>query len=48
MYEMTRSDRRLLDAMQRNTDLSQIELAELSGKSRPPSGGASGNLKKVE
>lgn len=34
MYEMTRSDRRLLDAMQRNTDLSQIELAELSGKSR--------------
>ena len=34
MNEMTRSDRRLLDAMQRNTDLSQIELAELSGKSR--------------
>jgi Lrp/AsnC family transcriptional regulator len=34
MYEMTRSDRRLLDAMQRNTDLSQIDLAELSGKSR--------------
>ena len=31
---MTRSDRRLLDAMQRNTDLSQIDLAELSGKSR--------------
>ena len=34
MFEMTRSDRRLLDAMQRNTDLSQIDLAELSGKSR--------------
>ena len=34
MFEMTRSDRHLLDAMQRNTDLSQIDLAELSGKSR--------------
>jgi len=34
MHEMTRSDRLLLDAMQRNTDFSQIELAELSGKSR--------------
>jgi Lrp/AsnC family transcriptional regulator len=34
MNGMTRSDRRLLDAMQRDTDLSQIDLAELSGKSR--------------
>lgn len=34
MNDMTRSDRRLLDAMQRDTDLSQIDLAELSGKSR--------------
>ncbi len=34
MHKMTRSDRRLLGAMQRNTDFSQIDLAELSGKSR--------------
>ena len=34
MAELSRSDRRLLDAMQRNTDLSQADLAELSGKSR--------------
>jgi Lrp/AsnC family transcriptional regulator len=34
MNELSNSDRRLLDAMQRNTDLSQAELAELSGKSR--------------
>jgi Lrp/AsnC family transcriptional regulator len=34
MAELTRSDRRLLDAMQRDTDLSQADLAELSGKSR--------------
>jgi Lrp/AsnC family transcriptional regulator len=34
MNELNSSDRRLLDAMQRNTDLSQAELAELSGKSR--------------
>ena len=34
MNELSNSDRRLLDAMQRNTDLSQAELAERSGKSR--------------
>ena len=34
MNDLSSSDRRLLDAMQRNTDLSQAELAELSGKSR--------------
>ena len=34
MNDLNNSDRRLLDAMQRNTDLSQAELAELSGKSR--------------
>ena len=34
MNDLSNSDRRLLDAMQRNTDLSQAELAELSGKSR--------------
>lgn len=34
MSQLTRSDRRLLDAMQKDTTLSQIDLAELSGKSR--------------
>ena len=34
MHTITRSDRRLLDALQRDTALSQIDLAELSGKSR--------------
>jgi Lrp/AsnC family transcriptional regulator len=34
MNDLSNADRRLLDAMQRNTDLSQAELAELSGKSR--------------
>ena len=34
MHELTRSERRLLDAMQKDTTLSQIDLAELSGKSR--------------
>ena len=34
MNDLSSSDRRLLDAMQRNTNLSQAELAELSGKSR--------------
>ena len=34
MRQLTRSERRLLDAMQKDTSLSQIDLAELSGKSR--------------
>ncbi|MFC1689420.1 Lrp/AsnC family transcriptional regulator [Pseudomonadota bacterium] len=34
MHQLTRSERRLLDAMQKDTTLSQIDLAELSGKSR--------------
>ena len=34
MKELNRSERRLLDAMQKDTTLSQIDLAELSGKSR--------------
>ena len=34
MHELTRSERRLLDAMPKDTTLSQIDLAELSGKSR--------------
>ena len=34
MHELSRSERRLLDAMQKDTTLSQIDLAELSGKSR--------------
>ncbi len=34
MRELTPSERRLLDAMQKDTTLSQIDLAELSGKSR--------------
>ena len=34
MRALTRSERRLLDAMQKDTTLSQIDLAELSGKSR--------------
>ena len=34
MRDLTRSERRLLDAMQKDTTLSQIDLAELSGKSR--------------
>ncbi len=34
MHELNRSERRLLDAMQKDTTLSQIDLAELSGKSR--------------
>ncbi len=34
MNEITHSDRRLLDALQKDTALSQIDLAELSGKSR--------------
>ena len=34
MHELTQSERRLLDAMQKDTTLSQIDLADLSGKSR--------------
>jgi len=34
MRELSRSERRLLDAMQKDTTLSQVDLAELSGKSR--------------
>ena len=34
MRDLTHSERRLLDAMQKDTTLSQIDLAELSGKSR--------------
>jgi len=34
MQELNRSELRLLDAMQKDTTLSQIDLAELSGKSR--------------
>ncbi len=34
MRELTQSERRLLDAMQKDTTLSQIDLADLSGKSR--------------
>jgi Lrp/AsnC family transcriptional regulator len=34
MPDLTRSDYRLLDALQKDTTLSQIDLAELSGKSR--------------
>jgi Lrp/AsnC family transcriptional regulator len=34
MRELTRSERRLLDAMQKDTTLSQEDLADLSGKSR--------------
>jgi Lrp/AsnC family transcriptional regulator len=34
MNVLTQSERRLLDAMQKDTSLSQIDLAELSGKSR--------------
>ena len=34
MRELSRSERRLLDAMQKDTTLSQDDLAELSGKSR--------------
>ena len=34
MHELSPSERRLLDAMQKDTTLSQIDLAELSGKSR--------------
>jgi len=34
MHELSPSERRLLDAMQKDTSLSQIDLAELSGKSR--------------
>jgi len=34
MSELTRSDYRLLDALQKDTTLSQIDLAEVSGKSR--------------
>jgi Lrp/AsnC family transcriptional regulator len=34
MDEIARSDLRLLDALQKDTTLSQIDLAELSGKSR--------------
>ena len=34
MRELSPSERRLLDAMQKDTTLSQIDLAELSGKSR--------------
>ena len=34
MRDLTQSERRLLDAMQKDTTLSQIDLAELSGKSR--------------
>ncbi len=34
MNNLSTSERRLLDAMQKDTNLSQIDLAELSGKSR--------------
>jgi len=34
MHKLKRSELRLLDAMQKDTTLSQIDLAELSGKSR--------------
>ena len=34
MRDLSPSERRLLDAMQKDTTLSQIDLAELSGKSR--------------
>jgi DNA-binding Lrp family transcriptional regulator len=34
MNSLSTSERRLLDAMQKDTNLSQIDLAELSGKSR--------------
>jgi Lrp/AsnC family transcriptional regulator len=34
MNKLSRSELRLLDAMQKDTSLSQIDLAELSGKSR--------------
>ena len=34
MNNLNQSERRLLDAMQKDTNLSQIDLAELSGKSR--------------
>ena len=34
MRELSRAERRLLDAMQKDTTLSQVDLAELSGKSR--------------
>jgi len=34
MNKLSRSELRLLDAMQKDTTLSQIDLAELSGKSR--------------
>ena len=34
MNNLNPSERRLLDAMQKDTNLSQIDLAELSGKSR--------------
>lgn len=34
MRELSPSERRLLDAMQNDTTLSQVDLAELSGKSR--------------
>jgi Lrp/AsnC family transcriptional regulator len=34
MRHLSDSERRLLDAMQRDTTLSQVDLAELSGKSR--------------
>lgn len=34
MQELTPAERRLLDAMQKDTTLSQLDLAELSGKSR--------------
>jgi Lrp/AsnC family transcriptional regulator len=34
MRKLSPSERRLLDAMQKDTTLSQIDLAELSGKSR--------------
>lgn len=34
MVNLSASERRLLDAMQKDTTLSQVDLAELSGKSR--------------
>jgi DNA-binding Lrp family transcriptional regulator len=34
MLKLSQSERRLLDAMQKDTTLSQLDLAELSGKSR--------------
>jgi DNA-binding Lrp family transcriptional regulator len=34
MRELSPAERRLLDAMQKDTTLSQVDLAELSGKSR--------------